>query len=783
MKNKKLILIGVIGLIVLTSLFVLADLEVYHNTNDNTDEWLSDDTIKAQNFTVSSGFTVGQIGLKLQHSGNNDSIVVRLYAANASGAPTGDLLVNGSINGSELSDTASWKNITTNQTAISSGHYVIILSVPTGSGVIQNSAKWRVDQGNNFASGCAFSSENNGSTWDLRCNQDFMFEIYSAVTSGTGGSIDTVLNYPSNDTALSSTSITFNATATPVDINLTNATFYVWYENGSLLNKTEGRLITGQVANDTTYTISGFKIANNYEWNVEVYGMNVTNDTISSFASGNYTFDVGARMIDENWTMNTFETANEMFEVNVTLLSGATLHSANLYYNGTSYLGNVVAINSTAYRIYKQIDIPANHVNEESKDNTFFWELIFETDTFTRQNLTIRTQEVNKTHFAICNSTLNIPFVNYTLYNETDRKLVSGFFQGTFEWFLGNGSVRTNYSANIPNGNFTFPFCASPEYETFNVSAKIRISNSTSGVSNVTFNDRLLYFNLDKYTNFTTETKLFLLDDSDSRNIIVRVTDQGLKPLENYYVEVERFYEGNNTYEIVERQKTDIYGQFVGRFVENTVKYRFTVRDNNDIIRQTTGDVTLACALSACVFSIVVEDTGDDFERFDNLTGFDYSFSFNNNTNIFTYTWNDATGDSTTQRLYVERFLLNGTEVVCNQSSTASAGTLTCNVGSIKASYKAQGFRRVSGKDERLIAQLTVKVGDIYTTFGREGLFWGFILLFTLIAVGSFNPFIGVMLYLVGFIGLGLLGIVSFNWVILSASLAIGIAFIWAIRS
>jgi len=76
-----------------------------------------------------------------------------------------------------------------------------------------------------------------------------------------------------------------------------------------------------------------------------------------------------------------------------------------------------------------------------------------------------------------------------------------------------------------------------------------------------------------------------------------------------------------------------------------------------------------------------------------------------------------------------------------------------------------------------------VKVGDLVDIFGLEGLLWGFILLFTLISVGSFNPAVGIVLYLAGFIVLGAIGIISVSPAIFFAQLIIGILFIWAVRT
>jgi len=52
-----------------------------------------------------------------------------------------------------------------------------------------------------------------------------------------------------------------------------------------------------------------------------------------------------------------------------------------------------------------------------------------------------------------------------------------------------------------------------------------------------------------------------------------------------------------------------------------------------------------------------------------------------------------------------------------------------------------------------------------------------------MIAVGAYNPTVGVVLYLASFVMLGILNVIAFSLPILFAGLAIGIVFIWAIRA
>ena len=145
-------------------------------------------------------------------------------------------------------------------------------------------------------------------------------------------------------------------------------------------------------------------------------------------------------------------------------------------------------------------------------------------------------------------------------------------------------------------------------------------------------------------------------------------------------------------------------------------------------------------------------------------------------------TWNDNTGDSPIHRLLVTRRNLNGTTEVCNNSSSSLVGTLNCQTDGVKGSYFAQFYRTVDG-EETLINTLTLAVGGDSDTFGREGMIWAFLIGLTLIAVGIFSPVIGIMLYVIFVITVGLTGIIFINPAIVIAHIILGAFFWWAFKS
>ena len=249
-------------------------------------------------------------------------------------------------------------------------------------------------------------------------------------------------------------------------------------------------------------------------------------------------------------------------------------------------------------------------------------------------------------------------------------------------------------------------------------------------------------------------------------------------------VNISRFYTGEGIYRVIERRVTDNFGEFVSKLEENDVKYKFEFFDTNLNLIKTSDNVIILCDSTYCTLSFVIETGTDVFDEFSNISSFSSTLSFDNSTNTFTYAWDDKRDETgSIIRLEVKRYQLNGTETICNNQSTSKLSVLTCNVGDLSASYRTQVYRSVPGEDERRVTTMSVKVNDPSSTYGVEGLLWAFILLFTCIAIGAYNPSVGIVLYGAGFILLGVVGLISMPLAVFFANTVICAVFLWAIKT
>jgi len=642
--------------------------------------------------------------------------------------------------------------------------------------------------GNTFALGTGADGDFLGmidelSTWmDRTLNPSEITDLWN----GGNGLTKTRINEMSLDIALDSPtdnfnttlksysfSANFNATLGGVvngQINLTNATLYLWNEDKTLFNKNISFYSTH--SGTANLALSNFN-TESYQWNYFICAENDTSN-ICEFASQNRTFNVN--VFSENsmgYNSSSYEMFNERFTLNMTYDSSSySALNAKLIYGDDSHIaeknggGDNILFSSN-------LDVPI--ITVVPTNFTFYWQVQLTNGTGTYYyNSTKNNQSIDQTLFSRCNDTFSSEkIINYTFYNETDLSWINATVKATFFYWLGDGKQKKNYSLDSPDSNRSFEFCVNAN-KTYHINSTLRIESPA-------FSDRTFYINKEDYINNTLIHKfLYLLNEDVGTNIIIQVKSPGLIPIEGYYVTIEKYYPESGGYREIIKEKTDEYGQFVAKLIENEEKYKFTFRDPNGKIVKETNDMTIACRASICVLPFIIEDTTDDFEEFKNISNYDWSLDFNNNTNIFTFTWNDASSESATNWLKVERILWNGTTTICNTTSTASSGSLIYNVGDQEANYNAQVFRKIGSGAWRRISVLSIKVGNIFATYGKEGLIWSFFLLMTMLVLGYYYPPIGVGFYLFGSILLYFSKIIYINPAILFAELVIGIAFIVA---
>ena len=472
----------------------------------------------------------------------------------------------------------------------------------------------------------------------------------------------------------------------------------------------------------------------------------------------------------QTYSSPAYETFTTDFSINITYDSSFySSISGTLIYNGTSYLGT--STGSGNNKIFsKSLQTP---LVSASANKDFYWSFAMTNSSGTNSyNSTSNSQVIGPINFSQCGTGTKV--VNFSIRDEDTNALIVSDFDASFIYSLTQFSpLNKNTSVGLDSLS-SYSFCINPNANYY-VKDIIKLTAPN-------YDTRGFSLNLESYSNNSLQSKvLYLLNSTGATNVIIEAKDTGLVALREYTIQIYRFQQSSNSYILVEEDITDIFGQIVTSLVENDAKYQFKFYNQTGSLVKSTNDVVISCRTSICVQPFIIKEEDTTLDRFDPILNYESDLIFINATKTFVFSWTDNTGNSVINRLEVKRFMMNGTETVCNTPSYALSGSLSCAVGEGVYSYTAQGFRTVNGKETR-VKLLEYKVNPASDTFGREGLFWSFILLFTVIIIGIFSPILGIILYLIGLVVLGLIGVVYIDSAIIIAQIVLGGLFLYFFR-
>lgn len=247
----------------------------------------------------------------------------------------------------------------------------------------------------------------------------------------------------------------------------------------------------------------------------------------------------------QNYNATAYETSREGFSVNVNYNSTIwSLISANLIYNGVTYAGTKTGTGDNVVFYY--------NINIDSVlgSKSFYWAFTVTNSTTTAYETSrINTQTVNSIAFGLCNSTLNVPYLNYTFKDEETNGYTNATITSSFIYYLGDGTTTKTYSFQNTVENLSYAFCLTPTDREIYATPSIQYGNSISITRTYNAQSPLTF------TNATTNTILYLLKTADGIYSSYQVIAAGsLSPISNALVNF--VYNGN----LIEQKLTDSSG-------------------------------------------------------------------------------------------------------------------------------------------------------------------------------------------------------------------------------
>lgn len=528
----------------------------------------------------------------------------------------------------------------------------------------------------------------------------------------------------------------------------------------------------------TNYTIegciSGEKNSTEFTLDADYLNMTIwTNDTI-----GNENFTT------ISWTYSVFETAqtfseealegtSQTFTLNVSLLGGLRLSTAEFVYNGTADTASANEWATNMYRITytKQIPSVSADVNV-----TFSWNITLEGGS--EISSLSNNQTVKDIDLDDCSVFTNVLF-NFTIYDEDDLSWLNGTIENTsmkIDLTLANPTDSTN--------NITF----SQLYSKVNpasvcIKADLGDSNYIADalVEYKADNRFIEFYNIQNYS-LTNETdhqniSLYNLNSSAGTEFKITYKDSNFNLAPGAIIQIQRQYIDEGVFRTVEIPKISSAGYTIAHLVRNDVVYNLVILRNGQVL-DTFNNIVADCqnpAISECVininsFSSVVQPTS-----FSDAGDFQNSITWNATSRVITSQFAIPSGVPAFTSLNVTLLNMMGNQTVCSDGLVAAGGTLTCTVPDsfgnatvIVEIYSGGELKRRS----------TIGLGDNNNQiYGNSLIFMGLCILLSIIGMSiTDNPMILGFMLIVGTAVLMILNISnSFSWV------GVGATFLWLV--
>lgn len=579
-------------------------------------------------------------------------------------------------------------------------------------------------------------------------------------------------SYP-NATQLNCSAYVLNINSTStgflnVSLNWTNGSTVV--EQNSFSNVSNNSLVSDLYSTDfgalETWGCSMY--ANDYQ-DSQNFQQNSTNITISLFNITQYYFQYS----DIN---STAEGGKVKFylRLNITNVStspkNVSLQLNNNQYNPTT-VDSGVSGGYYTYNYSLEIAIPDTWGN--STGNTTNWNWIYSINNYlvnystNNSNITIFDMGVDN-----CSSNAN-QILNFTLKDEGNRTTngVSGIVLGGAVNIASkeNSSVVFNYSTEKHANSLVFCVPSNAlNFTEYWLNTIVRYESTSRAIE---------YYNIINSTldmNFSQNISLYDLADADNTDFRFSFKGADFLPVENALVYLDRQYVANNTFETVELPVTDSNGETVLHMVRNDVLYNIRVVKNGQVLGNFERIIAFCddFSIGDCKISLNAFQSGTEVFDYDSEIGITYSNpTYDNSTGMVSFTFLSTDGTTKDITLEVISDSVFGNRTLCENSLTASSGTILCDIGTNLTKSTVGAVVYISGVQK---AFTLIKI--LQDDYGVIGYFVFFVMILGLVmTLSSESKTLTLLGLLIGFVGGAGMGLIS------SSLIGQGVSLLWMV--
>jgi hypothetical protein len=551
------------------------------------------------------------------------------------------------------------------------------------------------------------------------------------------------INSPSGDQGVQAIPYNVTLNATVADTNLANCSY----------NSTFNASLTVYTCNTNTI----ITIPTSGTQTIYVY----VNDSLGNTNMSSTTITLFVAVNSVSYTTPIFETSWDQILLNATY-DNSTYPSAvgYLYYQDVAGVYTQhLAIKYTdgVNQMFNATNVAPN-VAGSSENRSFYWSIYLNAGT--TANTTTYNQTINQLNGLSFNSTC--PSGQNTSYcfnfaDEINMSVINNmdvFYN--FQISLGAGTKIFNGSTiGVNSSCLCINSSLSPTYQI--QYGEVQYSNTA-----LTYNTRRFYlYNGTVLSSTLQNNTLYGLLAAYATPFQFTVTDNNLVPYNGYYLSQLRWHPEINSYIPVEMSYLDNKGQGILQLQQLTPSYRYSINYPNGSLLELFTARQMICTTAPCTYGLFVSVGATEY---DSWYGIQSSLTYNNNTDIITYTWNDPSMLTKSMNLTVTKEGGAVSYNICSVSGAGYIGALTCNVSGYTGQIFAKAYRTASPQKTVTSDSWTLGVNTFMATDNGKtvSLFFGFILVGLIGLIGVFAPVLALILAVVAMIPLIFLGGINY---------------------
>lgn len=380
---------------------------------------------------------------------------------------------------------------------------------------------------------------------------------------------------------------------------------------------------------------------------------------------------------------------------------------------------------------------------------------------------------INPIILAICNSTYNVPYFNITSIKdeETLQDIANISMKSSWEIYVYSGGEKRSYNYSFDTINNSFAFCVSPSNTEIFANAMFEYN----AINTTAYFTRNYYLTDATLTNSTQNVTFYLanLTEENIGVVLIKVNDEYDTEIKDAYINIQRYYVENNSYNTIEIIKTDYYGQATTKLVLYDIWYKFVIIYNGSTIIETT---QLKITSNSMIFK---KGAGESvLKDWLDLQNVQYSLTFTNSTRTWVFTFVDTQGLVKEGCLgVIKRTPTENTEI-CYECQSGTSATITCVLpeGS-EGTFVATAWFEIN-PTYSITQIITLAEKSLGQLFGEDGLIIAMFLVLVCAAVGIWNPVAGITFSLLGLLISFALGFTIMSYAAIISIVIVGVILI-----